>query len=158
MIALPPAGGGWLTNRKMTCADDDPLCDFGPAGDHACTFRMSLCFNVTQSPLCTPTDVASVRVLRPGARATDVTQIADRKALSDALVAMGGQVQATSIVFSPSLQAKNTCTPLANIKVPLAASPTGKFRQRTQQLLLRTAPTGSLGTNASFALTCRPHL
>ncbi len=188
LLALPSAGGGALTNHRLTCADDDPLCDFGPPGDHACTFRLALCFNMTQPPTaCTPTDVARVQVLRPNQRTTDPVQIANRKALSDALVGLGGDLRGLctnttsvqlciqnsdcdtqpgsgdghcnvlGVFFSPALSARNVCTTLTEVKVPLLPRASGGFKPGTQRIRVSTSPSTALPVLRSFGLSCRPH-
>jgi hypothetical protein len=104
-VFVPGGGGGaadctheWLANpaprlnqgiprHRLVCRDDDPACDFGPSGDRACTFHVAQCFNVVDPHLpCTPTDVAAVKLLGAG----DATDVANRQALADGLVARGG--------------------------------------------------------------------
>ena len=43
LTALPSG----LPSRKQVCHDGDPTCDAGPALDGVCTFRLSMCFNVS---------------------------------------------------------------------------------------------------------------
>ncbi len=182
------AGGGakWPSNHRLVCADDDPRCDFGPAGDHACTFRLSLCFNMTQPPtLCAPTDVARVRVLPQSETTTDPVRIANRKALRDAVVGLGGrglctngaktgqscqqdsdcdtqpgsgdgQCDLSGIYFSPPLSATNTCTTLTDVKVPLRPKASGGFARGTQRIQISTSPSAAPRVVGSFTLACRP--
>lgn len=55
--------------RELRCTDDDPSCDFGASGDHACTFHVALCFNVEDSrlvaPACTPDAIEVLTLKKP---------------------------------------------------------------------------------------------
>ena len=112
---LSPGGGWaktdctheWLTNpvsapdrkglpsHRIECTDDNSACDFGTAGDHACTFHVALCFNAAERRFaCTPTDVARVDVLTPfEARPRDATDSANRDAVEGALAGLNGVVR-----------------------------------------------------------------
>ena len=52
---------------ELRCTDDDPSCDFGSAGDHACTFHVALCFNVLDArlPECVPDQIETLKVTKP---------------------------------------------------------------------------------------------
>jgi hypothetical protein len=56
-----------MPRRELRCTDDDPSCDFGTAGDHACTFHVALCFNVVDSrlPLCAPDQIETLTLIKP---------------------------------------------------------------------------------------------
>src|SRR5262249_54445242 len=120
--------------RVFVCKDDDPTCDFGPVGDHACTFRVSLCFNVveTRFQCVSPGAVESVSFLRE-ANPSD-KDVANRDALESALTALGGTVQSgdgifngRAVVYNPPLTGPNTCTPFAEVRVPLGGQTTGVY-------------------------------
>jgi cysteine-rich repeat protein len=97
----------WLTNppparnakglpfNRLTCTDDDPTCDFGPAGDATCTFHVALCLNVAEQRFaCAPTDVARVQIQQPNElRPRDPTDTANRDALEGALAGTAGVVR-----------------------------------------------------------------
>jgi len=84
-----------LPRNRLECTEGDPACDFGPAGDNACTFNIKLCFNVTEERLaCAPTDVARVQLLQPPeAQPKDATTLANRDALETALAGLQGVVR-----------------------------------------------------------------
>jgi hypothetical protein len=82
--------------HRLTCTDDDPLCDFGATtGDNACTFHVALCLNVADTRLpCSPTDVARVQLVSPNeAKPRDSVATANRDALENALTGLGGAVR-----------------------------------------------------------------
>jgi len=110
----------------IECTDDDPDCDFGPPGDRACTFRFSLCFNVTDKRFnCTsPQVVERVRFRRP----KEADDIANRDAMEAAVLALGmgaslnvgaGTPGRRAIEFSPPLTKKDVCTAPVDFKVSL---------------------------------------
>jgi hypothetical protein len=95
----PSPGRNGLPVRQLTCADDDPSCDFGATtGDHKCTFHVAVCLNVVDTRLagrlaCSPTDVAQVQFHNPNeAKPKDATDTANRDALENALMSIGGTV------------------------------------------------------------------
>lgn len=91
-FAVPPPPSGYGAPNKYTCMDDDPSCDFGTLGDHACTFRLAMCFNIAETRFsCTPTDVARVQMLQPSSNSRDPVQLANRKALLTAVSGLGGR-------------------------------------------------------------------
>ena len=107
--AGPRNAKGFPTNR-LVCVDDDPLCDVGPAGDAACTFRIALCLNVAEQRFaCTPTDVARVQLQQPNqARPAKGVDTANRDALEGALTGITGAVHGQC--GSRSVKAKQLCT------------------------------------------------
>src|SRR6185295_16352320 len=68
--AVDPRG---LPKRELKCTDDDASCDFGAAtGDKACTFHVSLCFNIVDSRLikdgvqqCNPDAIETLHLTKP---------------------------------------------------------------------------------------------
>lgn len=100
---VPTRARSGIPLALLTCADDDPTCDFGAAtGDGACTFHVALCLNVTErrfldhagQPLCTPTDVAWMVFASPReAGPRDPTDTVNRGSLEAALVFIGATVR-----------------------------------------------------------------
>jgi cysteine-rich repeat protein len=112
---LIPGGGSnrtdctheWLTapvtapNRfgrpgnQLACTDDNPLCDFGPPGDKACTFHVALCFNATEQRFnCTPSDVKQLLLTVPReAHPADAIATGNRDAIETALIGLNGMVR-----------------------------------------------------------------
>src|SRR5207249_4984816 len=84
---VPAPGRTGFPANRLQCSDDDPLCDFGATGDKACTFHVSLCFNIAESRFaCSPSDVGRVQLLRPREDLPpDATDSANRDALEAAL-------------------------------------------------------------------------
>lgn len=91
----PEKNGAGIPKSKLECTDDDPSCDFGPPGDNACTFKVALCFNVTDPrlPACTPGSIASVTIKSPKRREPPVDPIAEanRDALDGLIASLGGE-------------------------------------------------------------------
>ena len=89
---VPARNSKGMPMNRQACTDGDPTCDFGPAGDNACTFHVAMCFNVTEQRFtCTPTDVARVQLLQPSeAQPNDATAMANRDALETALEGLQG--------------------------------------------------------------------
>ncbi len=78
----------------LTCFDDDPLCDFGATpGDTTCTFRIALCFDITDRRIpCKSTGmVERVHLNSPREeRPATTTDVSNRDALEAVLEALGG--------------------------------------------------------------------
>lgn len=126
--SVPTARFGGLPGTMVRCVDDDPTCDIGPAGDHACTFHVALCFNVRDQRLpcygLPPKGVSAVRLRRVDPRKT--VDVANRAALETALEGIGGVLKIgpgvaglRAIEFTPPLTAQDRCTSYADFKVPL---------------------------------------
>jgi len=155
--ALPTERYGGLPGNIIRCVDDDPACDAGPAGDHACTLRVALCFNVRDPRLACygqpPKGVSVVRLRRVDPRRS--VDVANRAALEAALIGLGGTLQAGPgassprvIEFDPPLTAHDQCTRHADFKVPLrVGKQTGGFLPGKKLLTVITIPP-KLGTKA----------
>jgi probable HAF family extracellular repeat protein/predicted outer membrane repeat protein len=81
---------------RLECTDDNPECDFGAmVGDTACTFRIALCLNVTESRFaCMSTDVARVELKQPRQeQPRDLLDLENRDALEAALASLGGIIR-----------------------------------------------------------------
>jgi cysteine-rich repeat protein len=126
-----------LPGMDVVCTDDDPACDVGPANDGACTFRVSLCYNVedTRFP-CTDTGaVGFVRFRR--ANPHNAVDVANRNALEAAVVGIGGVLKVgrgipgrRAVFFEPPLE-QDVCTGFAEFKVPLRGNaPNFKTRRK----------------------------
>lgn len=143
---------------KLVCKEGDPGCDFGPAGDGMCTFKLSLCFNFCQAP--GQVDHILLRdppLLRPG----DPLEMRNRDALATALgVLPGASVSTTpslSVQFSPSLTTANVCTSNLLFNVPLRQTSTGP-KVRTAGLHYKAFP-DAVGTSPdrdSLRMRCDP--
>ncbi len=79
---------------RIECNDDDPTCDFGAAaGDAMCTFRIAMCFNVTETriPCVSSGAVEEVELYHPSPRQyRDPIEVENRLALETALASVGG--------------------------------------------------------------------
>src|SRR4030095_14475908 len=87
-----------LPKRELRCTDDDPSCDFGPSGDHTCTFHVALCFNVEDSrlveesvQLCVPDEIEAMTLRKPK---EDMPRDALETAIRDAFEAKFGSLGA----------------------------------------------------------------
>jgi hypothetical protein len=138
---------------SLTCRDDDPSCDFGPPGDQACTFRLSVCLNVNDRRIaCTAPDVANVD-LWLHARLPEY-----RDALVTGFTALGGVLKGRChsgrpgqpcslnadcdsssgsadglckgyiVQFTPPLTVSDACTEMIPIRVPLRQTRVGFIR------------------------------
>ncbi len=137
---------GGLPGNDIVCTDDDPACDFGPAGDHACTFRVSLCYNVQddRQPCSTQGSIGFVRFKR--ASPTNAIDVANRNALENAVIGLGGMLQIgkgvpgrRAVFFNPPLTTPDICTAFANFKVPLRGS-APNYKTRRKLLVSLTEP------------------
>jgi hypothetical protein len=91
---VPALGAGGVRASRLDCTDDDPACDFGPAGDAVCTFHVAVCLNVVETRFaCVPTDIARVQVQQPTASQRHPWSVTNRAALQGALVGLGAEVQ-----------------------------------------------------------------
>jgi hypothetical protein len=88
----PPLGRNGLPTNRLDCTDGASACDFGPAGDKACTFHVAMCFNVDDDrlPGCTPTDGQRVQVLSPVVtKMSGTADQANLAAIDDAVTNLG---------------------------------------------------------------------
>jgi cysteine-rich repeat protein len=94
-VPVPAPDSSGAPKNSLICTDDDPTCDFGAAGDAACTFHVALCFNVTEQRFaCSPTDVALVQLKAPREdKPTDPFDIGNRDALEAVLTGAGGLIR-----------------------------------------------------------------
>jgi hypothetical protein len=147
-----------LREVKVGCTDDDPVCDFGASSDdQACTFRVALCFNVTERRFaCSKQGVAAVDLSRHFKAGEDMQELAN------ALAGLGGTVErrcaapfgkrgapcvtdadcdsaagagdgacaVSHVLFTPPLDAPDTCTDFALIRVPLRQTRFGSARSK----------------------------
>ena len=105
--AAPPSGAGRPKNR-LECRDGDPTCDFGAAGDGACTFRVAACFNVPDTRLqCAPSDVRQVQVVQPGIDPGTAADTANRDAIDSTLQGIGATIQGACVNVRPRV---HVCT------------------------------------------------
>jgi len=160
-----------LPSNHLVCKDDDPSCDAGAStGDHACTFRISMCLNVTQerrfpckyTGVITGAHVTNPPEDRPGS-ATDQANLAQ---IEGALIKVGGKVASPngrrSIVFDPPLDRPDVCTDFTFIRVPLLSTPSGfmpgKLKLRIRFFQGNDPATGKPGYHDGDQLdfTCNP--
>jgi len=100
--AAPPLNGVARPKNRLECRDGDPTCDFGAAGDDACTFRIAVCFNVPDARLgCTPTDIRQVEVTKPGIDPATPADTVNRDAIDRALQGIGATVKGVCINVRP---------------------------------------------------------
>lgn len=92
---VPPVAAGGLPANAQTCTDGESGCDFGAAGDGACTFRVSLCLDVDERRFeCADQAVDRIRLDRPRQdRPKTSEDEANRDAIEAALQAVGGEVR-----------------------------------------------------------------
>ncbi len=99
-VPTPPRDARGIPRGQLTCAEGDPACDFGTvAGDGACTFRVGLCLNVTETrqrhprsgaPMCAAIGVSTVGIDPPWPTSEPGVDAEIRSALTDALADLGG--------------------------------------------------------------------
>lgn len=122
----------------IECTDDDPACDFGTLGDNACTFRVSLCYNLsdTRFPCTTVGSVGFVRFR--WANPANAIDVANCNALEAAVIGIGGVLRVgpgvpgrRAVFFAPPLAATDFCTEFAEFQVPLRGNaPNFKTRRK----------------------------
>jgi uncharacterized delta-60 repeat protein len=136
---------GRLSSRQI-CADNDPRCDFDGGLVGSCTFRLSLCANVTDPTLsrCSARPLASARVLLPtsGQASRSPVAAANRVAL----------LQATDAILSTLA---GECTTSIDIVVPLRVSAVG-FRPSRTLFMTRVSPVSGAGDLDLLMLGCTP--
>jgi hypothetical protein len=130
----PPLDNKGLVNFKQTCTDGDVACDADGAADGKCTFRIGMCFNITddrlvkkssEDLLCIPSDVEVVRIKKPSPGSNRPAEVANGAVLRDAVVALdpgnatvSGSRQDT-VTFAPPIGAAEACTEMGLIEVAL---------------------------------------
>jgi hypothetical protein len=182
----PPFTDQGVARNRLECTDGDPACDFGVAGDGACTFHVAECFDVADPVLpCTPTGVSAVKLFG-GGRSTDAT---NRRALEDVLVAQGGmpsgrcrnpgpahgatcahdadcdsapgagdgRCDARLVTFVPPTAAGDACTDFASVTVPLRTLPGGGMAPGRRTLRIAARPEGAPIDGDSLTLVCDPN-
>jgi len=163
-VPPPSPGSKGLPSNQYVCKDDDPSCDFGPPGDHACTFHFSLCFNVSlerRFPCKLTGSIGYVHLNKPNEdRPNSSTDIATVAEFERVLVGLGGTVQSApnghrSVVFNPPLTQPNECTELASIRVPLINS-RGNFRQGKLKVRVRAVQTSGPYDGDDMRFLCLP--
>jgi hypothetical protein len=167
--AVPPPGTNVLhPPNDIVCHDGDPSCDFsgGEGPDGVCTFKVSLCFNVTDLRFpCVLQDRQVTRVHftdpaqgRPPRNATDQANLA---ALEAALLGLPGAAITSSpvrsVLYTPALANGDICTAPVFFNVPLRQTPLGP-RSRHKSIRYRVFPTASSkGVDRDILrLTCTP--
>lgn len=137
---------GGLPGWELVCTDDDPSCDFGPVGDKACTFRVSLCYNVsdTRFPCNTVDEIGFIRFRRASPKRP--IDVANRDALEAAVIGIGGVLKVgpgvpgrRAVFFEPPLATKDICTEFAEFKVPLRGK-APKYKSRRKVLVTIADP------------------
>jgi len=137
-----------IPDNVLSCRDDDPTCDFGPAGDGVCTFRVALCFNVAERRLtarnaqsgCHPTNVAWVAFRAPRELdPRDPTELSNRDRLETAIMAVGGVVRTQCEPPGPT---GTSCAIDADCSRP---------RRCRSRFLLMTPPLTASGVCTAFA-------
>ena len=167
--SVPTTKFSGLPGNVIECTDDDTTCDVGAANDHTCTFRIAMCFNVADTRFaCNAANtVEYVRLRRVDPRRT--VDVANRDALESALVAMGGALRQgpgvpgrRAIRFTPPMQVNNTCSPFAEVKVPLRPSRNGAFFFRGRKNVVLVIQPPRIGRQRSkhdsdyLTLVCNP--
>jgi hypothetical protein len=163
---VPPLRPNGLPDNVLVCKDDDPMCDIGPPGDKACTFRLAFCFNQGAIDLRAPCQVSgpvvAARLNRPNqGRPKDAVQLLNRDALEAVLVALGGVVDIgrkfRQVSFNPPLT-EPVCTGFFPYKLPLGQSRSGgfAFKQGRQTVRFRVFPTRGGHDGDVLKLRCNP--
>ena len=160
-IQRPGAGGGtnclavWVVKAAVgaipvvSCPDGDPSCDDGNAP--GCSVRVQLCFEPPGLfPKCAAGPVTEF-ALR-GKTNDDVAR-GNAKQVTDALVALGGQVSGANVTFAPPLAA-GECTAAFHLSVPLGARG-GKPRKGVRTLRSITRAGRKVGHDR-LKLVCVP--
>jgi hypothetical protein len=129
-----------LPGKIIHCKEGNPACDFGPAGDGICSFRIAMCFNVADRRLGCD---GSSTIEKVGARRPDFDRArsgidkANSEALMKALVGVGGVTQAgadgrhAAVVFNPPISTPGTCTSFFLLQAPLKRTSAGFAQNRT---------------------------
>jgi len=162
-IPAPSTGTKGLPSNQLVCKDDDPSCDFGPPGDHACTFHFSLCYNVTlerRFPCKLTGSISYVHLNKPSEdhpnTGIDIATVAEFERV---LLGLGGMIGSEkghrSVVFNPPLTKPDVCTDIASIRVPLINS-RGNFRQGKLKVRIRAVQTSGPYDGDDIRFFCQP--
>jgi len=141
---VAPAATARVPNR-LTCRDGDPSCDFGSTPGE-CTFRVGLCRAVDDPRVpCTPVVPDAVDVVEAPELPFSVSNFVDpdfqnRRSLLAALRALAGE---------PA----GACTPLFDLRVPIASSATRSATGRRRLEIVAHTPAGD--DVDRFTLRCR---
>ena len=102
---VAPHRADGLPDKRLTCTDDDPSCDFGAAsGDGTCTFHIGMCFNVPDPTMaCTASGVHTMRFVHPRLGGREPFAAVNRTALDAALAAIGGTAQGRCVSRTPTV-------------------------------------------------------
>ncbi len=132
----------------LFCHDDDATCDFGAAGDGACTFHVALCLNVAEyrpsargiRGACQPSDVAWVAFKSPReVDPRDATEVANRDQLEAVVAGVGAVVRRQC---EPPAATGTACTADADCTRP---------RRCRSRFLLFEPPLQTIGACTAFA-------
>jgi cysteine-rich repeat protein len=180
------ANGNPQRAQFLECNDDDPSCDFGAVpGDAACTFRVALCFNLTEQRFsCMARDVATIDLTHHFRKGEDLSSIVavvtqlggtpERQCSNrgrrgepcavdadcDTTTGSGDGVCTTRrIQFVPPFATPDACTGFAEVQVALKNTSLG-LRAGTKSLFIAARPS-SPGLNPRgdvdrLRLRCRP--
>ena len=153
-----------LTNFKQECTDGNPQCDGDGTADGKCTFRVGFCLNVEDDRLaksgevlCTPADVAEVRLKKPRPIDRTETDSANGVALRTLLANLGAHTieghREDQLIYDSPVANVETCTPLADFEVPIKK----KKGKASVKLQFVTSPDGDGRTEKDsdgLKLTC----
>ena len=138
-LAPPPPDVNLLhPSNRIICKEGDPACDFGPGGDGICTFKVALCFNVsdTRQQCVLPPKVTRISFVGP-AGIYPVKNPIDQDnidALETATLTLPGSAISTtprrSVLFTPPLTVTDICSPDLLFKVPLRQTRLGYLTGR----------------------------
>lgn len=159
---VPSPGIKGMPSNHLVCKDDDPSCDFGPPGDHACTFHFSLCYNVTEHrfPCKFSGSIAYVHLVHPSEdnphTGFDLATVAEfERVLTD----LGGTAQTVnghrSVIFNPPLTMPDVCSEVASIRLPLVSAG-GGFRAAKYKLRIRAVQSVGHYDGDDVNLLCQP--
>ena len=162
--APPPDENVLHPSNSLTCKEGDPSCDFGPAGDGICTFKLSICFNVSDTRIpCVSTDmVTRIHFSNPNqAYPRTATDTDNRDALEAGLLTFpGGAISSVgqrSIVYTPALTTPDICTPGVLFKVPLRQTALGlKTKHTAMRYRVYQDATKRVTDGDILRMTCTP--
>jgi hypothetical protein len=134
-------GANGKAKPVQNCVQGDPGCDFD-ADPATCTFRVAVCLRRSDPrlPNCVPGAVTTFEVTRP-----KLDDGSAAGALLDAVAALGGTRDGTSVTFSPALDDETPCTEAVALVVPVKSA-----------LKVKSRTTAGAVDKDKLTLKCRP--
>jgi len=137
---VPPRPRRGYAPSRLTCTDGQACDAASETGE--CTFRVGMCLGINLRG-CSPSTVDELEIVAPAENDTGEADTENRKTLLAAAHALG-----------PS-PAPGSCTPLFDVRVPLATSTSNKPTTGTRELAI--VAHGAAGDDADrLLLRCKP--